>query len=170
MKPILITADPIQFNKEQKKVLKGFAGSLMDGEVDVGNRIDLPGYQTVREHMLSLLEEEGWFYSNRRVLYSNEDLTIASGSVSPHTDSGLGVSAVMPLLLNGGSGSRYWDRLDAPIGEFSLATAHGYVSGSLGDIIVFNADVWHAWICNHCCVMYTMTVKKKRGFRPAVSD
>jgi hypothetical protein len=170
MKPILITADPIRFNKEQKKILKEFAGTLMDGEIDSGNRVDLPGYQKVREHMLSLLEKEGWSYSDRRVMYANEDLTVVGGSVVPHIDSSLGMFAVMPLLFNGGSGSRHWDRRDALIGEFSLATAHGHVIGTLGDIMVFNADVWHAWICNQCCVMYSMTVKKKRGFRPAVLD
>jgi hypothetical protein len=160
MKPVAVKTK-LKLSEAQKKALRDCMGRRMDGEVDVVHKTALPEWEEVRELMLSELRRDGWEFSNRRTPYSNEDITVAGGSVFPHNDSGFGTIAVMPLAFGGGH-NKIFSRYAGETEEFSLVTKHGWVIGQAGEILIFNADIWHSWICNRCCAMYTMTVKRLR--------
>jgi len=168
MKPIVIKAK-IRPTKAQAGELKGLVGKDMNGGVDVASRSYLPDHAQFRERVLSALREKGWDYSNRRTPYGNEDITLAGGSIMPHDDPGWGAVAILPLAFSGGYlGHPRIKELGIDADEeFSLVTKHGWVIGRTGDIIIFNADVWHAWVCNRCCAMYSLTVKRLRKRKTA---
>jgi hypothetical protein len=165
MKPILIRGAEPELTGRQKKALREIAGRALDGTAGAVDVVRLPDREKIRGDMLEMLEGGGWTFSDRKIQgFENEDVTAVGGSVHPHVDHGLGLFAIMPLVLSGGyrgglngAGHCYLDH-----DRFSLSTPHGWVDGTPGDIIVFNGDVWHSWACNRCCAMYSMAVKKLR--------
>ena len=81
-----------------------------------------------------------------------------NGSVKWHTDAGCGAN-VACLVSN--------DSSIYPLPE--LITKHGGLEVSPGDVFVFNTSQGHAWLSHDICVLASITVKRKRGIRPAVA-
>jgi hypothetical protein len=109
-------------------------------------------------NFFQLLTDNGYARRDSR-RYHGLSVTSCKGSVNPHDDPGLGLTALWlvhrkplfrrqqgwsgepPLLY----GSRQWLRL------------------KLGAIVVFDANKEHAWLSNYHCFMIMQTVKKARG-------
>ena len=93
--------------------------------------------------------------------HASLSLTYCKGSVPPHDDPQLGLTAlwlvnVKPLHRN---------QQGFYPGRQSFYSSKQWLEVCLGEIIVFDADKEHAWLSNYHCSMIMQTIKKTRRTR-----
>jgi hypothetical protein len=93
-------------------------------------------------------------------LYSSLSLTSCKGSVDPHDDPGLGLSALWFIHRKPLHKSQQGLH-EPPV----LYGGRQWLDVRLGEIIVFDANKEHAWLSNYHCSMIMQTIKKARRTR-----
>lgn len=87
----------------------------------------------------------GWQPNPDSVTWFPADITIVNGSAYVHRDNDYGVMAI--TLIDSG-------------GETELITRHGGTRMTVGDVVVFDTDKWHAWISHGPCALAGICVRR----------
>lgn len=101
-------------------------------------------------------EDEGFVYRDNCKFYGTRQIILVSGSVGEHRDEGLGLVLswlIYQKPLKGKTAANH---------SCYLQTRNGEHAVTLGDIFLFNATHYHAWMSNFDCALAQITVSKSR--------
>ena len=87
----------------------------------------------------------GWQPNPDAPVWSPADITVVNGSAYVHKDQDYGIWAITLI-----------DSAD----ETELITRHGGTRMSVGDVVVFDTDEWHAWIGPGPCALAGICVRR----------
>jgi hypothetical protein len=91
------------------------------------------------------LKHSGWQLNPDALALVSADVCIVNGSAFVHTDDDYGVMAI--ALIDS-------------VGEAELLTCHGGTRMTVGDVVVFDSDEWHAWISHGPCALAGICVQR----------
>ena len=91
------------------------------------------------------LARSGWQPNQDALTWYPADITVVNGSAFVHKDKDYGIMAI--ALID----SEY---------ETQLITRHGGTIMSVGDVVVFDTDKWHAWISHGPCALAGICVRR----------
>jgi hypothetical protein len=91
------------------------------------------------------LERSGWQPNPDPLTLVPADICIVNGSAFVHTDDDYGIMAI--TLIDS-------------VGEAELVTRHGGTRMTVGDVVVFDTDKWHAWISHGPCALAGICVQR----------
>jgi hypothetical protein len=100
--------------------------------------------------LLEHLDRYGYSFRSFKTYYAPITYTWVKGSACEHTDPGFG--KVAGWLI-------YDKRINYNPPE--LMTRHGSTPVRVGDIVIFNSDLPHAWLSNGVCILAMVQIKKK---------
>ena len=110
---------------------------------------DIDTYSALSKDMRVPLEHHlaryGWQPNPDALTWYPADITQVNGSAFVHTDDDYGIMAI--TLIDSA-------------GETELITRHGGTRMSVGDVVVFDTDKWHAWISHGFCALAGICVQR----------
>lgn len=112
-----------------------------DGDIEIYSQLPQAIFTPFEHH----LKRCGWEQNSVAPTLYPADITVVNGSAYVHTDNGYGIMAI--TLIDSA-------------GETELITRHGGTRGSVGDVIIFNTDEWHAWISHGPCALAGICVRR----------
>jgi hypothetical protein len=144
-----------------KKYKQGATASLELTSVRIGDIASESIEETLCRPLAGLLEQSG--YGLRHSLDWHEpSLNAIKGSVGPHEDKGLGLVAFWLLhkqqLGCKRENSAQWLFVDDP---WLFAGRVGQ-RVSIGDVVVFDANKTHSWMCNGEAYAISQTISRRR--------
>ena len=109
------------------------------------------------------------FRTEPRTGYALNDCVFGAGSVGPHNDMGMGLTAIALLAVVDLSRNFAAEpfRDDWNDGDCVLFAGGTYLHIQIGDVIVFNADQEHAWMSNSRWLLLSQSVCRVRNRRKA---
>ena len=145
---------PIRLGGLSDKVMGNtMAGKLIDGAAAAAcpalggvNSSEIGANDPVLVELGELCARQGFrFAAKAPAPYSLKDYVFGAGSVFPHDDGGMGLTAaVFVAAAKLSTGHLEWDTEE----ECHLLSGGRCMELSVGDAFIFNADVEHAWISN----------------------
>jgi hypothetical protein len=112
-----------------------------DGSIEIYSQLPKAMLTPFEHH----LKRCGWEQNSDAVTLYPADITIVNGSAFVHTDDDYGIMAI--TLIDSG-------------GETELITRHGGTRMTVGDVVVFDTDKWHAWISHGPCALAGICVRR----------
>ena len=122
--PVVLPTKPIKYPKEWSP----------PGGIEIYSALP----RKVRLYFENHLRGSGWQLNPDAATWPPADITIVNGSAFVHTDSDYGVMAI--ALIDS-------------VGETELVTRYGGTRMTVGDVVVFDTDKWHAWISHGLCAL-----------------
>lgn len=101
--------------------------------------------------LLEVAKQRGYVKKAKQPFYLDPSITVTNGSIGWHNDPGIGKVATLLLYE-----SKLYDEPAA------LITKHGVLYVKPGDIFVFDANQFHAWLSNSLCIFAQACVKKNK--------
>lgn len=133
MKPLKLP--PVDLPKQTIR----YPSSWLDGDIHVYSRLPMDMRLPFEHH----LERSGWRMNPDAPTTVPSDICIVNGSAFVHADSDYGVMAIALIDSMGGT---------------ELITRYGGTRMTLGDVAVFDASKWHAWISHGPCALASICV------------
>jgi hypothetical protein len=105
------------------------------------------------------------FNTKNRIHYALNDCVFGAGSIGPHNDMGMGLTAIALLAVADLSKNFTADKFrgDWSNGDCVLFTGGTYLHIKVGEVVVFDANQEHAWMSNSRWLLLSQSVRRVRG-------
>jgi hypothetical protein len=118
-----------------------YPAAWLNGDIEIYSALPREMRLSFEHHLARC----GWQPNPDAVTWPPADITVVNGSAYVHTDNDYGIMAI--TLIDSA-------------GETELITRHGGTRMTVGDVVVFNTDKWHAWISHGPCALAGICVQR----------